>query len=245
MKLLTLDIETSPSLARIWALFDQNISLVQLEEVSEVLCFAAKWYGTKRVEYYSNYHDGHDEMIRQAYRLFNEADAIISYNGKAFDCKHLKREFLLAGMTPPAPHKDIDLLQTVRSQFKFASGKLEHVASQLDIGHKLKHQGFELWRGCLEGDEKAWAIMKRYNVQDVLLTERLYDRLLPWIKNHPHRGLYVDGCTRTCGTCNGSDFQLRGWRYTNASRYRRFVCNDCGAWSFDPHVERRVGMRAA
>jgi uncharacterized protein YprB with RNaseH-like and TPR domain len=189
VKLLCLDVETAPNLAHVWGLFDQNVGLNQLAAVSEIICFAAKWHGTKRVEFYSNHHDGHDEMIRQAYRLVDEADAIITYNGRAFDMKHLRREFVLAGLTPPSPHKDIDLLQTVRAQFKFASGKLEHVASQLGIGHKLKHQGFELWLGCLRGEPKAWATMKRYNVQDVLLTERLYDRLLPWIPNHPHRGL--------------------------------------------------------
>jgi DNA polymerase elongation subunit (family B) len=245
VKLLVLDIETAPSLGYVWSLWDQNIGLNQLVSVSEVICFAAKWHGAKRVEFYSTHHHGHDEMVRQAFRLMDEADAIVSYNGRKFDMPHLRREIVLAGLTPPSPHKDIDLLQTVRTQFKFASGKLEHVASQLGIGHKLKHQGFELWKGCLRGEPKAWATMKRYNVQDVLLTERLYDRLLPWIPNHPHRGLYGEGATRTCAHCNGCDFQLRGWRYTKISRYQRWLCKGCGAYSHDPHVDRRVAMRSA
>jgi DNA polymerase elongation subunit (family B) len=245
VKLLTLDIETSPNLAYVWGLWDQNVGLSQLAEASEVMCFAAKWHGTKKVEFYSNHHDGHDEMIAQAHRLMDEADAIITYNGRSFDMKHLRREMVLAGMTPPSPHKDIDLIQTVRQQFRFASNKLEHVAGELGIGHKLKHHGFEMWLDCIRGDEKAWAVFKRYCQQDVLLTERLYDRLLPWIANHPHHSLFVDEGSPSCQNCGGSDIESRGWATTTLGRYRRFQCKACGKWLRGRHVEKQVWLRSA
>jgi DNA polymerase elongation subunit (family B) len=245
VKLLTLDIETSPNLAYVWGLWDQNVGLSQLAEASEVMCFAAKWHGTKKVEFYSNHHDGHDEMIAQAHRLMDEADAIITYNGRSFDMKHLRREMVLAGMTPPSPHKDIDLINTVRQQFRFASNKLEHVAGELGIGHKLKHQGFEMWLDCIRGDEKAWATFERYCQQDVLLTERLYDRLLPWINNHPHHGLHVDEGSPTCQNCGGADVMQRGWATTVLGRYRRFQCKTCGKWLRGRHVEKQAWLRSA
>jgi hypothetical protein len=245
LRILHLDVETAPNLAYCWGLWDQNVGLNQLAEVSEIICFAAKWHGAKKVEYYSNHHDGHDEMVRQAHRLMDEADAIVSYNGRAFDMKHLRREIILAGLTPPAPHKDIDLLTVVRSQFKFASNKLEHVASQLGIGNKLKHQGFDLWLGCIQGDDKAWSTMKRYNIQDVLLTERLYDRLLPWINNHPHHSLYTDEGAPSCPNCGGSEVHSRGFAHTNLGRYRRFQCVTCAKWLRGRHVEKQAWMRSA
>jgi hypothetical protein len=32
----------------------------------------------------------------------------------------------------------------------------------------------------MEGDHKAWAEMKKYQIQDVNLLVELYDKLLPW-----------------------------------------------------------------
>jgi hypothetical protein len=97
------------------------------------------------------------------------------------------------------------------------------------VGTKLKHQGFEMWRKCIDGDERAWATMKRYNIQDVRLTERVYDRLRPWIKNHPHPGLY-GGDVEGCPNCGGTLAPVPDRTTNTASRvYALLRCVDCGA----------------
>jgi DNA polymerase elongation subunit (family B) len=243
LRVLVVDIETAPHLAHVWGLWDQNVGLSQIADVGHVLCWAAKWVGERDVEYRSEHHDGHEAMVRRAWELFNDADAVVGYNSRSFDVKHLRREFVLAGLTPPSPHKDIDLITTCRTQFKFASNKLEHVASELGLGHKVKHSGFELWLGCLRGDEAAWREMRRYNIQDVKLTEKLYLRLLPWIKNHPHHGLYLAEHRPVCQNCGGNDLQRRGHSQTTLGRYQRFHCGTCGAWSRGRHSDRQMGTR--
>jgi DNA polymerase elongation subunit (family B) len=245
VRALVIDIETSPNLAHVWSLWNQNVSLSQLQQTGQVISFAAKWLGERKVEFWSDFHDGHDAMVARAHELFDEADAIITYNGRRFDVPHLHREFLLAGLTPPSPHKDIDLYQTVKSRFRFASNKLQHVATQLGIGGKVEHEGHGLWVKCMAGDAKAWARFKRYNIQDVHLTEELYDRLLPWISGHPHRGL-TDGATGdVCGKCGGSALTRRGYLLTNTGRYQRFQCSGCGAWSRGGRREAGVNVRPA
>ena len=231
MKKLTIDIETSPNLAYVWGLWDQNVGLNQIESVGSVICFAAKWHGSKKIMYYSDHHDGHEAMVKEAWALMSEADALIHYNGKAFDVKHLQREFLLAGLGPAAPHIDIDLLSVARRQFKFPSNKLQHVSEALGLGGKLQHTGLDLWRDCMMGDDKAWTLMKKYNIQDVKLTEQLYDKLLPWIPNHPNMGLWLnrpDACPQ-CGAPN--TLISNGLRANRTMTYRRFVCSNCGSWS--------------
>lgn len=240
MKKLTIDIETSPNLAYVWGLWDQNVGLNQIESVGSVICFAAKWHGSKQVMYYSDHHDGHDVMVKEAWELMSEADALIHYNGKAFDVKHLQREFLLAGLGPAAPHIDIDLLTVARRQFKFPSNKLQHVSDALGLGGKVQHTGFDLWRDCMMGDDKAWAMMKKYNIQDVRLTEKLYDRLLPWIQNHPSEALFMQD-PDACPQCGGKGTLIsNGVRANRTMTYRRFFCTSCGAWP-----RERMGSKQA
>ncbi|WP_165384856.1 ribonuclease H-like domain-containing protein [Cryobacterium sp. SO1] len=228
VKILTFDIETRPNLAYTWGLWDQNISLAQLIEPGAVFAFAAKWYHEKRTRFHSDHTDGHADMVLAAWKLLDEADIVVHYNGKNFDVKHLNREFVLAGLTPPSPFKQVDLLQVARSQFKFQSNKLDHVASQLGLGGKTSHTGFQLWIDCMAGDAKAWRLMERYNRQDVKLTEALYDRLRPWIKSHPHIGMWT-GKPDACSNC-GQDgpHEYTGIYRTLHQAYDRYKCRNCG-----------------
>src|SRR5690242_13408889 len=144
MKALVIDIETSPNLAHVWGLFNQNVSINQLRESTQVICWAAKWVGKPGVLFASDHHDGHEVVVQQAWELIDEADSLVTYNGANFDTKHLNREFLLAGLAPPSPVLQIDLLRTMRKQFRFTSNKLDHVSQQLGVGKKVKHEGHEL-----------------------------------------------------------------------------------------------------
>lgn len=232
MRILAWDIETRPIMAHAWGLWDQNISLVQLLETTQIMSFGARWYGDPKSKavFFSDFHDGHENMVKAAWGLINEADALLSWNGKGFDTKHMNREFLLAELTPPSPIKEIDLMLATKARFKFISNKLEHVSVQLGLAGKVKHQGFDLWLKCMAGDPTAWAQMKKYNLQDVHLLIDLYDKLLPWVPGHPNVGVYGGvGCVK----CGGHEIQKRGFSRTVSGVYQRYQCQDCGAWSKD------------
>lgn len=231
LKILALDIETRPNLAYVWKLWDENVGLNQLVESHEILCFAAKWVGKAGVVYASVHDDGKEAMLEKAHSLLDEADAVLHWNGKKFDVPHLNREFLLAGMTPPSPVAQIDLMAVVKKHFRFPSNKLDHVAEALGIGKKKDTGGFQLWRDCMNGCKRAWATMKKYNIQDVRLLEDAYNKLLPWIHNHPQRNLYEEG--DGCPTCGSDKIQRRGFAHTRLSSYRRYKCMGCGTWLRD------------
>jgi uncharacterized protein YprB with RNaseH-like and TPR domain len=180
MKILLLDIETTPMQVYAWGLWDQNIGIDQIIKSSEMLCFGARWLGQKKVIFKSSYHDGKQAMLEELHKLMEEADVLVGWNSAAFDHKHINREFLEAGMSPPSPTKDLDLMSVVKSNFLFPSNKLDYVAQKLGVGAKVKHSGFSLWIRCMDGDKKAWDEMKKYQVQDVNLLVDLYDILNPW-----------------------------------------------------------------
>lgn len=229
MKILFIDIETTPMTSYTWGLWQQNVSLSQIIDSTEMMCFGARWYGEKKVHFKSTHHHGKQEMLDTVHALLDEADVVIGWNSKSFDSKHLKREFIEAEMLPPSPFKDLDLMRVVKSEFRFPSNKLDYVAQKLGVGAKVQHSGFELWVKCMANDRKAWAEMKKYQIQDVNLLIDLYEKLKPWIKNHPSVALYGgvdDGCTN----CGSTHLQKRGLARTNTSSYQRYQCQSCGKW---------------
>lgn len=228
-RILTLDIETSPHLAWTYQLWNTNIPPERIVEPSRILCFAAKWLNEKRVGYFSEHEMGQKAMITAARDLLDEADIVVTYNGVKFDEKHLKRAFLEEGLQPPSPYKSVDLYQTVRGNFKFPSNRLGAIGDSLDIGTKIETGGWALWAGVLAGEEKSLNLMKRYNIQDVRLTEDLLVALGPWVKGLPHRGIFT-GNMDGCPSCGSANLTRDGVAFTSVTVYPRFQCADCGAW---------------
>jgi DNA polymerase elongation subunit (family B) len=229
MKILLLDIETSPNTAHVWGLWQQNVSINQLMESSYVLCYAAKWLGEDDIYFDSVHQSKPKTMLKGIHALLESADAVIHYNGTKFDIPTLNKEFLLTKLLPPSPYKQIDLLRVVRSNFRFPSNKLDYVSQRLGLGKKHAHEGHDLWVKCMNGDKDAWKRMEEYNIQDVVLLESLYDNLLPWIKNAPNRNLYQD--ITGCPTCGSTHLQKRGTAVSTTGSYQRYQCRDCGSWS--------------
>jgi DNA polymerase elongation subunit (family B) len=233
MKILLLDIETAPNVAYVWGLFKENIPLQRLVDSGYVLCWAAKWYGDDEMMFDSVHQSKPKTMLKRIHKLLEEADAVIHYNGTRFDIPTLNKEFLLHRMTPPSTYRQIDLLATARSRFRFTSNKLDYVAKALGVGGKTKHAGFELWVKCMNGDEEAWAVMEEYNKQDVNLLEEVYEIFLPWIRNHPNRALYADSDVHACPLCGSDRIVRRGYAYTASGKYQRYRCTSCGHWCRD------------
>lgn len=247
MKLLFIDIESAPNIAYVWGLFRQNVSISQIQHSARMLCWAAKWEGDKEIMF-SSEREGREAMLKKIHSLLDQADAVCHYNGSKFDIPTLNAEFLLAGMPPPSPYKQIDLLRTSRGAFRFPSNKLDYVSQRLQLGAKTAHEGFLLWVKCMDathpGHEAAWTKMERYNRKDVILLEKLYRDFRPWIKGHPNRTVY-DGGLKECPTCGSDKLQHRGYLKTLAGNRKRYSCMGCGAWSSELITNRPVPMRSA
>lgn len=230
MKILFLDLETSPNLAHVWGLWNQNIAITQLVSSTEVICFGARWNGSKKVIFKSVHHHGRTAMLDSIHSLLDEADVVVGWNSASFDVKHLNREFLEHGYLPPSPFKDLDLMRVVKGQFRMPSNKLDYVSQLLNVGEKVKHSGFQLWLDCMAGKSAAWKEMKTYQIQDVNLLVDLYDKLKPWVKSGPHVALH-DGVEDGCRNCASTNLVRRGFAHTATTKYQRYQCGDCGSWN--------------
>lgn len=236
----TVDIETKPILGYTWGLWQQNISLPQIVDPGGIMMFAAKQYGEKDIEAHCEWDDA-DAMVSRLHEIYDAADYIVTYNGASFDNKYISRAFVERGITPPSPHRDLDLLKVVRKRFAFPSKKLSYVCGALGLDLKTDPGGFQTWVDILSPqtpeDTRAEAKdrMEQYCRNDVAITEQLFDRLKPWVDglNVP---LYSDANpfdaepVPSCNRCGSTNLQRRGWAYTTTYRYRRYQCRACGGW---------------
>ena len=169
-------------------------------------------------------------MVKAAHALLSEADVVVSYNGEKFDVKRLNQEFMLAGMPPPKPFKNIDVMKSNKARFELPSRKLDYLVQRTGIGRKTPHTGFQLWIDCMAGDAKAHRLMRKYNEQDVRITEKIYLRLLPWLTNAPHLSMYT-GHEFACPYCGKKGLNREGVTHTLVQSYWLNQCPNCEGWS--------------
>jgi DNA polymerase elongation subunit (family B) len=234
-KILLLDIETAPIQAYVWSLWGNDVALNQIKKDWHVLSWAAKWLPSKNVVYHDQRNakniENDKQILKPLWQMMDDADIIVTQNGKKFDEKKLNSRFAIHGFPPPAPYKHIDTLAIAKKKFAFTSNKLEYLTEKLNKKYKkLKHEefaGFELWRQCLAGNVKAWKAMEKYNKYDVLALEELYHTLVKW-DNTVNFSVYYDEPTCSCGS---TEFERRGFYYTGVGKYQRYKCVECGTWT--------------
>lgn len=243
-KVLLLDIETAPIIAHVWKLFDQNVALNQIVKDWHLLSWSAKWleskdkktvYGPHRKIMYKDQRNikniENDKILSESiWKLINEADVIITQNGKKFDLPKLNARFIHHEIKPPSSYKQIDTFQIAKRHFELTSNKLEYMTDKFCKKYKkLKHKefpGHELWNECLKGNKKAWKEMERYNKHDVLALEELYHVFAAW-DNSINFNLYRDDLQNVC-KCGGTEFTKNGHSYTSVGKFQRYECKKCG-----------------
>lgn len=245
-KVLIFDIETAPIIAHVWGLWENNVALNQIVADWHVLSWSAKWKDAPENEVM--YMDQRDakvieddtELLTAIWELLDEAEVVITQNGKSFDQKKLNARFIIKRIKdrhPPSSFKHEDTKIIAQRHFNFPSYKLEYMTDKLCVKYKKKKHkkfpGHELWTECLKGNIDAWKEMEEYNTYDVLSLEELYNALAPWhgVSGY-NSNLYHDEEENTC-KCGSKTFIKNGFYYTNVGKFQRYKCKSCGAESRD------------
>lgn len=242
-RILVFDIETAPCLSYHWGLWQQNIGLNMMVRDWAVISWSAKWIDEDEVMYEDirNHFDGSvnslmeeiddKDLLVSIWKLLNEADIVVTQNGKKFDVKKLNARFLIHGMKPTSAFKHIDTLQIAKRHFAFTSNKLEFMTDKFCKTYKkLKHgkfAGFELWKQCMLGNKDAWEEMEEYNIHDVLSLQELVFILAPWSNQLPNLDTYYSDEENHC-FCGSTDWEHSGYARSNLSLFDKFTCTNCG-----------------
>lgn len=238
-KILIFDIETAPLLANVWSVWGANVgyNLDMLHSDWFMLTWSAKWLGEDKV-YSAKISseevlvEDDERIVKSLWNLVDEADIIVAHNAIKFDVKRMNTRFLYHGLPKPSSYKVIDTLRTARDNFNISSNKLDYLGEFLKVGKKMDTGGFKLWQGSLRGDVESIDKMSLYNDQDVLLLEKVYYKMLPWIKMPTNINLFnvLNDDKQRCGKC-GSDDLVWGKTapyYTNVNVYETCRCGKCG-----------------
>jgi len=238
-RVLLYDIETAPNLVHTWGIYEQTA--LEVVRPWYLLCFAYKWLDETTTHVislpdfekdYKKNPENDYQLVKVLHDLFNEADIVIAHNGDAFDQKKVSARFLVHGFDPPTHYRQIDTLKEARRNFRFDSNRLNDLGVTLGLGEKVDTGGYTLWKEVMAGDEAAWRKMRKYNKQDVVLLEKVYLTLRPWISNHPNVS-FLSGTLDGCPKCGARHLQKRGIRHNKTTSYQEYQCQSCRGYFRD------------
>jgi ribosomal protein S27AE len=231
MKILAWDVETSPIVGAVWGLWEQNLSHHHILEDWNLLTVAWKWIGKSKVEAAAvspKSPTNDKELVKRVHAVLSEADVLVAHNGDKFDLKKFNARAIFNGLAPLPPITTIDTLKVAKSVFAFTSNRLDYLGHFLGVGRKMETGGLNLWLKVMKGDKDALAKMVKYNKVDVEVLEGVYQKLRPYMRNHPNEGLTSK--VECCPTCGSEKFAKSGVRHTRTRSYQRYQCGSCQSW---------------
>lgn len=238
VKKLFYDIEITGILGWTYQMYDSRVHKV--EKMPIMMCFSYAWNDGK-IQHESIQYQSEEELTKKLWQLFDEADIVVAFNAYKFDNKVAVAKFMQFGLMPPARYKTVDPFRVHKAIARTPSNSLQALCEFYGIEGKTEVTHSSLWYGCLQGDEKSWKLMKKYNNGDIRALRGVYNKQLPWNPNHPNMGVLMQK-RDVCAKCGSPNIQSRGTEERVNGLVRRWSCNDCGGNSYDRVVLEKTPM---
>ena len=248
LKILHYDIETAPMLSYIWRPKTEWVNKEMAIRDVHLISWAAKWDGDAAVHTQCDYlttdevHDNLDDIriANSLADLIRQADIIVAHNGDRFDLPKVNGRVALSGAEPLGPVDTIDTLKLSRQSFGFGYHNLDFLAETF-LGEKKIKTDWSWWEDVMSGDSVAMKRMVKYNKKDVVLLERVFHAIMPYVKTL-RRLFDGNGETITCSYCGGTKFEKRGERRTKTMTYHQYKCLNeaCGRYRQGDIVRRET-----
>lgn len=233
-KILFFDLESSLMLATIFSLRGNDyINSESLLSDWNIISAAWKWLGEKKVYSASVLDNKNDNItndkfvVEQMKKAIEEADIIVAHNGDRFDVKKINTRLIYHDLGQMDMPYTVDTLKEAKRTFSFTSNKLDYLAQYLKVGKKMDVSK-NLWLKALRGDKKAIAEMVKYNKMDVIVLEKVYLKLMPYMTKHPKMDIFLKGTDIVCENCGHEKLMKAGKRVKKGGTFQKYQCYDCG-----------------
>lgn len=244
-KIVFWDIETTHNLVAKFNLSEEYIQHENIVQERYIVCASWKEQGG-RVQAVSTLDDpklykkdphNDSHVVKALHGMLTSADVIVAHNGDNYDIKFTEGRMLFWGLDPLPPILKLDTLQIARSKFLLNSNRLDYLARYLGIGHK-KPTKSGLWLRVLKGDKDAVREMVEYNKHDVVLLEKVFERLSPYMSNYVNRQLF--GQEEGCPRCGSLETPIKTIHRSLTQAYERYQCRACRGWFRDRKALKTV-----
>lgn len=235
-KILFVDIETAPLLAYTWNVGKTHLSPENIAKERQVICICYKFSDSNIVHSLSfnigmydlgRRDDNADkEMLKKFTAIAKKADLVVAHNGVRFDFAILTSR-LVKHKIKPLDIKLVDDSYLQSKRIGFSSRKLGYLGAYLDIGQKHDYgQNYRMWVRICRGSRADLRKMITYCKQDVTLLEKVYQRLLPYVKSSYN--YTVEAEDFVCSGCGSHNLIKNGIRKRLSGVKQRFLCTKCG-----------------
>lgn len=235
------DLETSHNLVASFTLRPEYINYENIIKERSIICASWKFMGedeiysvsvTDDIKAFRKDRHNDKKVLLKLKKAIESADALVAHNGDRFDLKYFNTRLLYHNIDPIDKPLTIDTLKVARRNFNFNSNRLDYIGQYLGCGKKIKTSN-PMWL-CIVNSSvpvkealKLTAEMVKYNRQDVLLLEKVFYALRPYITNLPNQNLYHDSPICLCPTCGSDNIARAGTRKTKTAVYQRLRCSGC------------------
>jgi hypothetical protein len=204
---LFFDIETSPNIVLSWRVgWKLSINHDSILQERGIICIAYKWAGERKTHVLTWDENQCDKAMLQAFsKVMEEAEEAVGHNIDRFDLPWVTTRCIKHGLSPLPNVKTADTLQWARRRFNFNSNKLDYIAQFLGLDGKIK-TSYGLWKAILlDKCDKSMKAMARYCAYDVILLEKVYERLSAFSPIKSHEGVVAGRDKWSCPNCGSED----------------------------------------
>jgi hypothetical protein len=232
-KRLFYDIETSFCKGHFWRPgYNQRIGPEQITDYAKIISIHWKYEGDSTVK---NLDWGlkkqcDKKMLEVFIPIMNEADEIITHNGKRFDTPWIRTRALFHGLPMRHTYNEVDTYKLCKKYLNLPSNSLKEVCKYYGLQAKVDAGGLQTWINVIyKKDAEALKHMLFYGDGDINSLEAVFNKIKNYVNPNMQYSVLRGGDKFTCPECGGLG-RLRKTYSTAAGTIQHYMScrnNEC------------------